>query len=307
MPSHLPSRPERGVPTVTSGGDLRAWLSTRKVVVATISHGLGNQMFQYAAGLGLARQRRALLALDISHYETERERDYLLGRLRVTERVVNPRRRGQLLHRLLLKGAADAPLYQEPHFHFDPLLETQAAPVRIRGWFQCERHFLHVAPELRAHFRLRAPLSPTARAMAERIAHSVLPVSLHVRRGDYLRPSDLHYALPLDYYRAAADLLRTRLGAEPTYFVFSDDPAFVAGAFDFLADRVVVSGDAKRPEEDLMLMSACRHHVIANSSFSWWGAWLNPRADKMVIGPRHWFLDEPTDTADVCPPSWHLL
>lgn len=306
MPSHLPSRPKRRVPSVASAGDLRAWLRPRKVVVATISHGLGNQMFQYAAGLGLARRRGALLALDISHYETHRERDYLLGRMRIPERIVNPRRRGRLLHRLLLKGAANAPLYQEPDFHFDPLLETQPAPVRIRGWFQCERHFLNVERELRARFRLRAPLSPAARAMAQRIAHSALPVCIHVRRGDYLRPSDHHYALPMDYYRAAVDLLRTRLGAEPTYFVFSDDPAFAAGAFDFLADRVVVSGDA-RPEEDLMLMSACRHHVIANSSFSWWGAWLNPRADKMVIGPRHWFLDAPTNTADVCPPTWHLL
>ena len=303
----LPSRILTTVPLPETLSLMSAWRNRRKLVIATISDGLGNQLFHYAAGLGLARRQDAFLALDTSFFQRRFERDYLLDRFRIPDPVFIPAARRRGLSRRLWKAVPEPRLYQETCFEFDPGVQAQAAPVRIRGNFQCERHFRNVEAEIRARYQLRAPLSQKAEDVARRIATSPLPVSLHMRRGDYLKPSPHHYPLPLDYYRAADALLRQRLGAAPSYFVFSDDPAYAAEAFDFLGAPVFVEGDADRPEEDLILMSCCRHHVIANSTFSWWGAWLDPRPDKIVIGPRRWFFSDPANTSEVCPPSWHLL
>jgi hypothetical protein len=132
------------------------------------------------------------------------------------------------------------------------------------------------------------------------------PVSLHVRRGDYTLAAEGNIALSIDYYTSAISTFKERL-VDPTFFVFSDDMAFVRQNLPHHVKAIFVdNNDATASHEDLRLMSACHHHIIANSSFSWWGAWLNPRPDKMVIAPKHWLLKADSYYPDLLPPSWTL-
>jgi hypothetical protein len=205
--------------------------------------------------------------------------------------------------------------YVEPHFHYDDAFEAIAeAPIMLEGYFQSERYFHAVADRLRGEFTLVEPLGATAKAYSRQIVGAGdFGVSLHVRRGDYVTSatvSAVHTALGLNYYERALSLLRRLLGGEPRVFLFSDEPDFVEEVFAQICDKIVVRSDPLRPWEDMFLMSMCRHHVIANSSFSWWGAWLDPRIDKTVIAPAAWFSREKlstTNVLDVYPESWILL
>jgi hypothetical protein len=133
-------------------------------------------------------------------------------------------------------------------------------------------------------------------------------VSLHVRRGDYVTdPSAaaVHGTCDLGYYRSAVEHVARATGAQPVLFVFSDDPDWVAANLDLPQEmHLVRNNDASTNYEDLRLMSACRHHVIANSSFSWWGAWLDPRSDAITVAPRRWFAAGTPDARDLVPERW---
>ena len=135
-------------------------------------------------------------------------------------------------------------------------------------------------------------------------------MSLHVRRGDYAsdpNASAVHGLCSLDYYAAAVAHIG-RFVPRPRYFVFSDDPTWASEHLKLPGDTVIVEhNDGATSYEDLRLMSRCRHHVIANSSFSWWGAWLNPRADKIVVAPSRWLAETTRACPDICPTSWVRL
>ena len=204
-------------------------------------------------------------------------------------------------------------IYIQPGFHFDPAFERLAPPVHLHGYFQSERYFRDVADEIRDLFVVRVPTGPDFAARREQIEAATCPVSIHVRRGDYVADPttrEVHGSCGADYYRAAVSLARRLCAKPPTYFVFSDD---ISSARDFLGDltdAVYLSGDVERPWEDIALMAACRGHVIANSSFSWWGAWLDPTPDKWVIAPRQWFAPaylRTVSTADILCPGWIAL
>jgi hypothetical protein len=141
-----------------------------------------------------------------------------------------------------------------------------------------------------------------------------LPVSVHVRRGDYLKPgtAEVHGILDEAYYREALGRIEAEIGEEADLFVFSDEPQAAERVLNFVPPSRLthVRGDAERPWEDMALMSRCRHHVIANSSFSWWGAWLNPFPGKIVVAPQAWFA--PTElrrrnTRDLYSNGWIVV
>jgi Glycosyl transferase family 11 len=158
------------------------------------------------------------------------------------------------------------------------------------------------------------PREPFGEAAASTLAHikaARLPVSVHVRRGDYLKPgtAEVHGILGEPYYRNALGRLDDAIGHDAELFVFSDDPAAAEQVLSFVPrSRLVhVRGDPARPWEDMALMSHCRHHVTANSSFSWWGAWLNRAPDKIVIAPQAWFTPNQLmtmSTTDLYPSGW---
>jgi hypothetical protein len=204
-------------------------------------------------------------------------------------------------------------IYREPHFHYDPaVLSLMADEILLDGYFQSPRYFDGVEPLLRERFQLKAPLTKRAACWAEKIAASPCSVSLHMRRGDYLTAvaSAVHSALDKSYYDRAVALIHDFVGHEADFFLFSDEPDFIAQAFSGLPRAHVVRSDPSASWEDMFLMARCRHHIIANSSYSWWGAWLNPAKDKRVIAPARWFTPEKLATCnvlDLYPDDWILL
>ena len=304
------------------------------MITVSLIGGLGNQMFQYAAGKALAERHGVRLCLDVSGFRDYALRSFLLDRLLVPEAVVSSeqaevpqkvganfvrakwkRRIDRLLGRAGLPKLAPSPQeYREPHFHYDPAFEALGPETSLFGYFQSERYFGSIAGGLREWFMPREPLGGAGADMLARIESSRLPISVHVRRGDYLNPgtAEFHGILAEPYYRQALGRLEAGIGQEAELFVFSDEAAAAEQVLNFVPkSRLVhVCGDPERPWEDMALMARCRHHIIANSSFSWWGAWLNRSPEKIVVAPRAWFAPaelSKRNTGDLYPAGWLVI
>jgi hypothetical protein len=297
------------------------------IVSVELMGGLGNQMYQYAAGHALARRAGATLRLDLSHFTQSSKRRYLLDCFAVPAAIsqepppsawrgtahwlaLRACRRLGLSTRSLLAGWD---IYNQPGIHFDAALDALVPPVHLKGYFQSELYFRDVGDEIRQLFTIRVPTSAAFAAQRDAIAAAEWPVSIHVRRGDYVSEPltrDVHGTCGDTYYRRAIALAERLCGKMPTWFVFSDDIAAAREALRDVGNAVYFAGDVERPWEDLALMAACRGHVIANSSLSWWGAWLDPRTDAWVIAPRQWFTPahaRTVSTADLFCPGWISL
>ncbi|WP_286907471.1 alpha-1,2-fucosyltransferase [Roseovarius sp.] len=177
----------------------------------------------------------------------------------------------------------------------------------LHGYWQSPDYFGPDTDALRRDLTLTTALDAPNAAMAAQIDAAPCPVSFHVRRGDYIAAGAYAACTP-DYYRAAADHLATTLGKPLTCFIFSNDPAWARDNLDLGQDQVIVDlNDEATGHFDMALMARCAHHVIANSTFSWWGAWLNPDPDKQVVAPRNWFATQALHNPDLIPEQWHRL
>lgn len=298
------------------------------MIVTQLCGGLGNQLFQYAAACALAESHRASVKADLSWFVASRpgttRRNFELGTTsaRVSElsRVDDLRRRLALrlagssipprLCLLLQRALVGLSVFFEPHFEFTEELAHQPDNVVLVGYWQSERYFRSVRLVLVREFVPRRPLSDRAREMAERVAGAQDAVGLHVRRGDYVSSptaAAFHGVCPREYYQAAARMILNER-PEAEFFVFSDDPAWCRKSLE-LPGRVEIVGHEATNDAivDLHLMALCRHHVISNSSFAWWGAWLSVGDDKIVIAPLRWFRDSSADTRDLIPERWRRL
>lgn len=290
----------------------------REVTVRLIG-GLGNQMFQYAAGVGLARSAKAELKLDVSGYASYATWPYLLDRLCVPQNLARSPSRwpvgtsvlARTLRRVTGGGIGVGRVYREPHFHVDDGFFTLEPPVTIDGYFQSPRYFAHVADEVRDAFQLREAMGTAGLRVADLIRRAGSPVAVHVRRGDYVKGAGegVYADLGEEYYAAAIDTIKGLLRPErPSFFAFSDDPGYAQELLSPLADDItIVRGDPTRPYEDLHLMAMCRHNIIANSTFGWWGAWLNEHPDAITVAPSRWFSAERSTeylTRDLFPSRW---
>jgi Glycosyl transferase family 11 len=291
------------------------------LIVTRLTGGLGNQMFQFAAGYALSLRRGVRLELDTSSYARDALRVFELSAFATPGRVAGPttlrrmpaKQRGLtgLVRRMTQPTVQSMiPIYREPHFEFDASVLTLDAPHALSGYWQSERYFDDARDAVRAAFRTHEPFEPENAAVASDIAQCAMPVSLHVRRGDYVTASAasaVHGTCSIEYYRMA---MQTILDQTPQahFFAFSDDPAWTRDNLGETAPITFVSANPPtRGYRDMQLMSSCRHHIIANSSFSWWGAWLNPRDDKRVIAPSVWFAAAKNDTRDLLPAGWERI
>jgi Glycosyl transferase family 11 len=291
------------------------------MIITRLLGGLGNQLFQYAAGRALAARHGTRLLLDIAAFDAYPLRRYRLDRFEIDADVLSVQERASLRIGIPVRGgvrgAADrlfraprVPELRERQFEFDAELWA-GAPRRclLDGYWQSPRYFENVAEAIRREVRVRAPMDEVNRAVAGRIA-ATTSVSVHVRRGDYVAnaaTNRYHGVCGPEYYAAAEKWLADRVG--PLHlFVFSDDPEWAEANLRFASPTSVLRhNDAEQDHEDLRLMTGCRHHVIANSTFSWWGAWLSPHPDKTVIAPRRWFGEAAHDTSDLVPREWVRL
>ncbi|MBK9758770.1 MAG: alpha-1,2-fucosyltransferase [Flavobacteriales bacterium] len=291
-------------------------------VITRLMGGLGNQMFQYAAGYSLAQRLGVPLLLDRTFLDhrgpevTWTPRPFELdvfqlpiafasaddvGRVRRELDDTIYRRTKRILP-FLFKDRC----YVERGRTFEPTFFDLAAPVYIEGYWQDERYFLAHATELRETlFVPKAQPSATNAALLDAI-RSTVSASIHVRRGDYVSLPDAnryHGVCSTDYYTSNAQWLVEHRGVQH-FFIFSDDPAWVDANIRLPYPVTQVShNQGIEGHWDLFLMKHCHHNIIANSSFSWWGAWLNAHADKTVIGPAKWFNGS-NDVHEILPTSW---
>lgn len=285
------------------------------MVITRLIGGLGNQMFQYAAGKRLSCALNAELKLDTSLFETTKyrvQRQYALDVFSIDEAIASPGEvrsylpRNGIWRRLLGAERMDRTYYKERYFHFDPAVLCLTGEVFLEGYWQSERYFSDVAGTIREAFQLKTPLEGRNKELAEHIA-AVEAVSLHVRRGDYVADETTHHrygVCGIDYYQRAISHIAEHV-ERPELFIFSDDPEWARSNLKFSHPMTFIDHNPPaQGYEDMRLMSLCRHHIIANSSFSWWGAWLNSRPDKIVIAPRNWFDHYDVDTSDLYPQGW---
>lgn len=292
-------------------------------IVVRQTAGLGNQLFQYAAGLYLARKLGGSLqvAVDPPQKQTSHghARPYLLSRFAIsaTTRSANSFDRLMLADRpralwasRMVRQALKIRVVREPtesrHQYMELDVPTRTRRVYLAGYWQTHRMVAAVEPELRQQLRPLEPLQGVSRSIADQIVETPNSASIHLRRGDYTAVFGAASLLSENYYANAVTHLRDSVGVD-RLFVFSDDSAYAHRWAASHPDVTVVDHtNAWTADEDLQLMSLCQHHVIANSSFSWWGAWLNPRPAKVVIAPSNW-LGFRTRDVDLIPPEWAVL
>ena len=288
------------------------------MVISNIIGGLGNQMFQYAAGRALSLRLGVQLKLDIRAFSGySLHQGFELRRLFDSDveiasnddlKVVLGWQKAKLAQRILkrpqLKRFRCKSYVIEPSFNYWVGINTLKENIYLDGYWQSEQYFIQFVDKIREDFIFKLPLSNKNVDIAEKISQ-VNAVSLHVRRGDYI--SDKKNAFigvcSLDYYKTAVEKIKTQVD-NPVFFVYSDDINWVKN--NLVLDKTAVFVSHNRGNEgynDMRLMSLCKHNIIANSSFSWWGAWLNADPNKTVIAPSQWFASG-KDDRDLIPTGW---
>jgi hypothetical protein len=286
------------------------------MVIVRLLGGLGNQLFQYAAARRIALKNQLPLKLDITGFDSYGRRPYCLHHFNIAEEFATQeeirRLRVDRVRRVLARFLGIAHVgthFEECHFHYDPRVSQISSKVYLSGYWQSEKYFADVADVVRAEFTVKTPATPE-NAATQSLIESCNSVCIHVRRGDYVanwRARQTHGVCSVDYYRLAVSEMVSRLG-DAHFFVFSDDPRWTRDNISFPPRSTFVNHNgADRGHEDLRLMAKCRHHIIANSTFSWWGAWLGTAPGQIVMAPRRWFVTNSTSARDVCPAHWLRL
>ncbi|WP_374174012.1 alpha-1,2-fucosyltransferase [Flavobacterium tructae] len=270
------------------------------MIVVQLIGGLGNQLFQYAAAKALALQTKQKFSLDISQFESYKLHNYALNHFNViSKNYKKPNRYLRKIKSFYQKNV----FYKEVDFGYNSdLIHLKGDIIFLEGYFQSEKYFIKYEKEIREDFEVRTLLKKETKAAIAKI-ESVNSVSIHIRRGDYIN-NPLHNTSKEEYYNKALEMVENKV-YNPVYFVFSDDMDWVKANFSTKQETVFIDfNDASTNFEDLKLMTSCKHNIIANSSFSWWGAWLNKNPDKIVIAPKRWFNDDSINTNDIIPTNW---
>lgn len=273
--------------------------------------GLGNQMFQYAIAAAVAARNQAKVYVDRSFLEKQSDGSYTQRHYALSELRCQPNAAGCLLRKELQLAQKYPslpkllPFIPVPFSEESPQFQKRVSEIRrsvlFIGYWQSEKYFQDYRPNLLREFAPRHRLSNEAQVIRHLIEQSPESVSIHVRRGDYVKLASAaayHGVASLEYYQKAIDLIHART-IKPSFFLFSDDPDWVAANLKVSNSHLV---KYLTEIEDLTLMKICKHNIIANSSFSWWAAWLNNNPGKIVIAPKKWFSHD--KNPDLIPSSW---
>jgi hypothetical protein len=291
------------------------------MIITKLQGGLGNQMFQYAAGKALSLYHNVGLALETSNFSTPEKQHSVQYRnlgiknfkgvqeIEVDEANSNdiakyPYLKESQIEKIFPKHKRK--VYKEPHFHYDGNFLNGRTNQYIKGYWQSEKYFEKYKEEIASIFQLKEDL---VKDVKSRIAleGSAQTVSVHIRRGDYINnPETLnwHGVQNKDYYARAFEELMKLTHIDKVLY-FSDDPEWIMN--ELLPDfpgQIISNTISFNQYEDFYLMQQCSHNIIANSSFSWWAAYLNPNPNKIVIAPKRWFNKAPFNTEDLYPTEW---
>jgi hypothetical protein len=291
------------------------------LIIIKLQGGLGNQMFQYAFGLSLSKKLSTPLYFDASFFKQADHgltpRKYELDLFDIPINIAGNKLVNRFLHPNFIQkayskiGINKSTIFGENSLRFtNKVLETKL-PAYFEGFWQSEQYFIELDDLIRKSFTFKLPLNQQSQKIADKLAQQSNTVSIHVRRGDYVNSTltnELHGVCSINYYKNAIALIKERI-QDPCFYFFSDDPEWVdQHLLQAIDNATLVQHNYDADSwQDLALMSKCKHHIIANSSFSWWGAWLNPGEEKIVIAPKKWFNITETDyfvSTDIIPLKW---
>lgn len=296
------------------------------MVVVKLMGGLGNQLFQYSAGFALAQRLGVRLLLDTSFMENEvsddvyTKRNFELNHLSIRAALATPKVLNKLFRversTLLRKLSNRFPLlvhnavFNERGHIFNETYKELKNPVYLNGFWQSEKYFVNVRDELVSnHFNPVDKISERNKVLLDQM-NSCNSVSVHVRRTDYVtdNKTNLFHGLCTPYYYMKACSYVAERIESPHLFMFSDDPVWVRDNLKFKFPTTYISHNKGVDSFwDMYLMRFCKHQIIANSSFSWWGAWLNNFEKKIIVAPQKWFNDLGANENDIVPSSWIRL
>lgn len=276
------------------------------MIIIRLSGGLGNQLFQYALARKLKEKGIKKVILDTSYFHPSKQisvthRDYSLCNYNITLEPLGFF--GIMLRKLktdILKTLKTT--HSQKPFQYDEIVLESDNCYLVGNWAN-PKYFTGLESVLRKEITLRGSISDSMQAL-QKLTDNSESVFVHVRRGDYLKYPEKFVLLPVSYYEEAISIMKIKL-ANPTFFIFSDDSTFVKGNLAKAAgeNAVWVGDSGLRDYEELILMSKCRHGIIANSTFSWWGAYLNDSRDKIIIAPKEFRVDK-VDCSGLIPDSW---
>jgi hypothetical protein len=285
------------------------------MIITRLIGGLGNQLFQYAAGRALALANDCKLKLDISEFRNYTLRSFELMRLNINAELADPRDVSLLVGskawvaktvRRKFKWRRNTHFVERKDYSFDSAFFKLTQPVYLEGFWQSYKYFESYALPLRREFTFNTLLAGKNAELADFISRTN-SISMHIRRGDYVsKPENAKVlgSVGIDYYNQAIHKVRDQI-VKPVIFAFSDDLSWVKDNIESGENTVFVSHNSGMSSfEDMRLMSLCKHNIIANSSFSWWGAWLNTNPEKMVIAPKRWLKNNSYSTEDLIPNTW---
>lgn len=290
------------------------------MIVGNLIGGLGNQMFQYACGLALSRERGDTFKVATDQFDgyrlhqgVELQRAFALELQEASSdelrQLLGPFS-SPALRRVLAKTPKwirPTSFVSEPHFQYWSGIRDVPVDTYLHGYWQSERYFAHQTAAVRNTFRFKE-LQGADAVLSDSIRRDPA-IGLHVRRGDYVSSAKnrrIYTACDVGYYDRALEHMRLA-GAPSRMFAFSDDPAWVRQMLVPKWKGLQVVEQTTAPWVDMCLLSRCSHIVIANSSFSWWAAWLGDVSRKVVVAPDRWFVSAKIDTRDLVPATWVRL
>jgi hypothetical protein len=292
------------------------------MIIIQLIGGLGNQMFQYAAGRAIACRNNTCLKLDTSLFENYMLRSYRLDCFNIVENFATNDEikhlkpdRSQLFSFCLNKLRQKITPWHEQNviiehaFDFDPDVLKITGNAYIKGYWQSEKYFFDIAEIIRKDFTFKRGPDEVNKNILSTILRTN-SVSLHIRRGDYVsnpETMETHGVLGIDYYLEALNFIENNV-KDPEIFIFSDEISWAkANVRSDLPLHFIDHNGPEKDYEDLRLMINCKHHIIANSSFSWWGAWLGKNEGNLIVAPAKWFNTKCCNYDDLFPAEWLII
>ena len=284
------------------------------MIIVRIWEGLGNQLFQYAYARALQLRTGQKVYLDTERIYKESlekkgiERECGLDNFKIELSEASEKKKlffflkqdnliKKILFMLSEHNLGVPGFYLEKELQFKNELKTIRGVKYLMGWFQNEKYFAEYREVLLKEITPKKKIKISS--VLRKILNSYNTVSVHVRRGDYKK---INNVLPVSYYETALKQIEGKI-CSPFYIVFSDDIEWVKNNLKFGENVMYMSNGRYKDYEELLLMSRCKHNIIANSTFSWWGAWLNRNPDKIVIAPRQWMSNQRI----IVPDNWSII
>ena len=290
------------------------------MIVVKIQGGIGNQLFQFALALSLKkRYPKKKVTLDTSFYNYQEisitYRQLYLDAFAINEFKIdsnNGIRKSNIFFKIktrLISFRKRNTIIEKTKC-YDPCVLQVKNPSYIIGYFQSYKYFETIDNDLRKQLILKRKLSIESEFYKNLILSKPISISIHIRRSDYLtKYKTIYHQLSIDYYKSAITLMKDKLAKLPIYvFVFSDDLNWCKENL-VLHDEIIFIENSNKPDyEDLFLMSYCSHNIIANSTYSWWGAWLNGNSNKIIVAPSQWYKQQELNFSNsIYPSTWNVL